>query len=293
MLLLLAMTLKTRRKTMKRKSVTIFIFAMITWIPLIHAEPTPEALRDTIRDYVANEEKSKGAFEIRDERTGDVRQLEFVRVHERVGKTGDYYYSCTDMKDVKTGELLDLDFDIEDQAGQLKVADVRIHKDDGIPRYTYGGNDQRVPLPVAELKSTVEGSLITGKVSFMETDEGLKINAVVQNAPPGEHGFHIHEKGDCSDAGNAAGGHFNPDSMPHGDLVKDGFAHAHAGDLGNIEIDANGNGKLEKLIPGLTLKEGKYGVEGRSVILHEKEDNFSQPTGNAGGRIACGLIPKS
>ena len=87
--------------------------------------------------------------------------------------------------------------------------------------------------------------------------EGLKIDAEVSGAIAGRHGFHIHEKGDCSDAGNAAGGHFNPDGVPHGDLVQDGFVHAHAGDLGNIEIDANGNGKLGKLISGLTLEEGK------------------------------------
>ena len=74
------------------------------------AEPTPEALHQTIRDYIANEEQSKGAFEILDERGVVLRRLELVRVHERVGKTGDYYYSCTDMKDVITGDLLDLAF---------------------------------------------------------------------------------------------------------------------------------------------------------------------------------------
>lgn len=260
-------------------------------LPLMaYAQPSPEQLRETIRDHIANQEKLQGAFAILDERTGDLRRLELVGVHERVGKVGDYYYSCTDMKDVKTGELLDLDFDIEDQKGQLKVADIRIHKDDGIPRYTYGKDDKRVPLPVAELKPTSEGSAITGKVSFMEVDEGLKINAAVENAPPGKHGFHIHEKGDCSDQGNAAGGHFNPDNVSHGDVEKQGLQKAHAGDFGNIEIGSDGKGKLEKVIPGLTLEGGKYGVVGRSVILHEKEDNFGQPTGNAGGRIACAII---
>ncbi|MBI4430985.1 MAG: superoxide dismutase family protein [Candidatus Omnitrophica bacterium] len=196
------------------------------------------------------------------------------------------------MKDVKTGDLLDLDFDIQDEAGNLKVADVRIHKDNGDPRYTYDDRDNRVPVVVSHLKPTQEGSSISGKVTFTEMAEGLKIDAEVSGVSPGRHGFHIHEKGDCSDAGNAAGGHFNPDSVPHGDLVQDGFVHAHAGDLGNIEIDASGNGKLGKLITGLTLNEGKYGVAGRSVILHEKEDDFGQPTGNAGGRIACGVIPE-
>ena len=258
---------------------------------MTYAEPAPDQLRQIIRDHISNQEKMHGAFVVVDERTGDLRRLELVRVHERVGKTGDYYYSCTDMKDVETDELLDLDFDIEEKAGQLKVADIRIHKDDGIPRYIYGENDQRVSLPVAQLVPTMGGSLITGKVSFMETDEGLKINAVVLNAHPGKHGFHIHEKGDCSDQGNAAGGHFNPDAVPHGDVEKHGFQKAHAGDLGNIEIGSDGKGTLEKVIAGLTLEEGQYGVVGRSVIVHEKADDFGQPTGNAGGRIACGVIP--
>lgn len=275
---------------MRGNIIAIFMFAMMLEAAMIYAEPAPEALRQTIRDYIANEEKSKGAFEIMDERAGSLRQLAFVRVHERVGKTGNYYYSCTDMKDVKTGDLLDLDFDIQDEVGNLSVADVRIHKDNGDPRYTYDDKDNRVPVVVSHLKPTQEESFISGKVTFAELEEGLKIDAEVSGVSPGKHGFHIHEKGDCSDAGNAAGGHFNPDAVPHGDLMKDSFTHAHAGDLGNIEINANGDGKLAILIPGLTLKEGKYGVAGRAVILHEKEDNFGQPTGNAGGRIACGKI---
>ena len=142
----------------------------------------------------------------------------------------------------------------------------------------------------AKIQGTKEGSPISGNAMFQETDQGLKIEVTISGAPAGEHGFHIHEKGDCSNAGNAAGGHFNPDGVRHGDLAKDGFTHAQAGDLGNIEIDAQGNGRLEKTFPGLTLKEGKYSVAGRALILHEKEDNFGQPTGNAGSRIACAEI---
>ncbi|MBI4357998.1 MAG: hypothetical protein HY584_01740 [Candidatus Omnitrophica bacterium] len=110
------------------------------------AEPEPEALRQTIRDYIAGQEKLQGAFAIADERSGELRQLELVRVHDRVGKTGDYYYSCTDMKDVRSGDLLDLDFDIQDEGGNLSVAAVRIHKDNGNPRYTYDENDNMIPV---------------------------------------------------------------------------------------------------------------------------------------------------
>ena len=144
---------------------------------------------------------------------------------------------------------------------------------------------------VAELHGTKPDSTVKGEVHFLQTDKGLKVMAHVEGAPAGKHGFHIHEKGDCGDLGNAAGGHFNPDGLAHGDVVKDGLGHAHAGDLGNIEIDADGKGNLEKEVPGLTLAAGKFGIAGRSVILHEKEDDFGQPTGNAGSRIACAEIP--
>jgi len=142
----------------------------------------------------------------------------------------------------------------------------------------------------AVIGPTQPGSQIMGKAVFEETADGLKIHVDVQNAPAGNHGFHIHMNGDCSAAGNAAGGHFNPDGVPHGNLARDGFAHAHAGDLGNLTVGTDGHGTLDKLMPGLTLKEGKYGVAHRSLILHEKVDDFGQPTGNAGGRIACGVI---
>ena len=144
----------------------------------------------------------------------------------------------------------------------------------------------------AHIQPTDPSSSLSGEATFQETSGGLKIRVTVMEAPPGKHGLHIHEKGDCGDSAKAAGGHFNPDGVKHGDLTKDGLTGAHAGDLGNIDIDSNGNGTLEKTVPDLSLKEGKYGVVGRSVILHEKEDDFGQPTGNAGARIACGVIEK-
>ena len=103
----------------------------------VWAEPTAEQLRQTIRDYISRQEQQTGAFTIPDPREkGKLRTLTLVRVHERVGKTGDYYYSCTDMKDVAAGNLLDLDFDVADTGKELKVVAARIHKDDGKPRYT-------------------------------------------------------------------------------------------------------------------------------------------------------------
>ena len=109
------------------------------------AEPAPEQLRQAIRDHIAQIKDEEGAFTFEDEQTGKVRTLELVRVHERVGKTGSAYYSCTDMKDTESGELLDLDFDVEAIGDQLLVTDTRIHKVNGNARYTYDANNNRVP----------------------------------------------------------------------------------------------------------------------------------------------------
>ena len=146
-------------------------------------------------------------------------------------------------------------------------------------------------LGEADITATHSGADISGKVKFTETESGLLVEANVLNVPePGAHGFHIHEVGSCNDAGNAAGGHYNPNNSPHGLLENDGHPKAHAGDMGNIIIDANGSGQLSTFLPEVGLTAGKYQVAGRSVILHEKSDDFGQPTGNAGGRIGCGVI---
>ncbi len=110
-------------------------------------EPDKEAIRSTMREYVqAQAARHGGYFIVKDPDTDNMRKLSLTRVQERVGKTGNYYYSCADFKDVDSGEILDLDLDVADRYGVLKVADVRIHKVGGEPRYTYDDNDNRVPL---------------------------------------------------------------------------------------------------------------------------------------------------
>lgn len=131
---------------------------------------------------------------------------------------------------------------------------------------------------------------LSGELLFYETSTGLKIIGKLINTPPGVHGFHIHEFGSCAEEGKAAGGHYNPDGVNHGDLLTDSFEHAHAGDLGNVMVADNGTAVWEQTFPGLSLSSGHYSVVGRSVILHADPDDFSQPTGNAGARIGCGTI---
>jgi Cu-Zn family superoxide dismutase len=141
----------------------------------------------------------------------------------------------------------------------------------------------------AMIQGTSESSDITGVVTLQDTDAGLLIEANLESGAIADHGFHIHEFGSCGDAGNGAGGHYNPDGVKHGKLITDGFAKAHAGDLGNISF-TNGAASYHETFPGLSLTGGKYAVAGHALIVHEKADDFGQPTGNAGGRIGCGAI---
>jgi len=143
---------------------------------------------------------------------------------------------------------------------------------------------------VAEVKGTAESSPIKGTVRLEDTPNGLRVSAQIIGVPPGKHGFHIHEFGDCSESGKAAGGHYNPFHTPHGNVLQEGVHKAHVGDMGNITASANGEATLEATLHGVTLVGGEHTVGGRAVILHENADDFSQPAGNAGSRIGCGTI---
>jgi len=142
------------------------------------------------------------------------------------------------------------------------------------------------PLEVKLLARS--GSKLTGSVTLSAVQGGVKVAVAVQNVPPGKHGCHIHDNADCSAAdGSSAGGHFNPGGHDHG--LPDG--KRHLGDLGNIEVGADGSGKIEVVIQGANLEPGDpHSFLGRGIIVHDKEDDGGQPTGNAGGRIGCGEI---
>lgn len=143
---------------------------------------------------------------------------------------------------------------------------------------------------MANINSTSTNTAVSGVVRFEDTKKGLKISVAITRAPPGNHGFHIHEFGSCDEQGKAAGSHYNPLQSPHGMILKDGPHKAHKGDFGNVVIQADGTGAIEAVIPNLSLAGGTYAVGGRSVVFHEKADDFGQPVGNAGGRAGCGII---
>lgn len=142
----------------------------------------------------------------------------------------------------------------------------------------------------ADITPTQPHSRAAGTVRLLETRSGVEVTVRLTGVPPGEHGFHVHEFGDCAAGGEAAGEHYNPLRTTHGMVVKDGVRSSHAGDMGNIVAKGDGTAELVLNLPDVTLQAGPLSLAGRALVLHEKPDDFGQPAGNAGLRIACGVI---
>jgi superoxide dismutase, Cu-Zn family len=133
-----------------------------------------------------------------------------------------------------------------------------------------------------------------GTATLVQTDTGVRIDLNVSQLPPGVHGFHVHAVAKCEPpAFTTAGAHFNPDMKKHGTENPDG---PHAGDLPNIEVAADGTAKASVVDSRVTLGDGPnslFGVSGTSLVIHEKADDYkTDPAGNSGARIACGVIQK-
>lgn len=146
------------------------------------------------------------------------------------------------------------------------------------------------PYVVASLQPT-RGNAAAGTVWFVRDGTGLRVVGRISGLKPNQqHGFHLHEKGDCSSGdGVSAGGHFNPTAQPHGPPAA---AH-HAGDLPALTADAAGNARFDVVTTGSMLTGGATDVAGKAVIVHADPDDYTtQPTGNSGSRIACGVISR-
>lgn len=151
------------------------------------------------------------------------------------------------------------------------------------------GYGQEVESANAKLRAK-SGSSVEGSVSFRHDAErkGLVISVEASGLEPGLHGFHIHESGDCGgNNANSAGGHFNPENNRHGDPDN---ASSHAGDLGNIRVSDDGTVQHRIFSRVLTFT-GETSVVGKAVVIHQQADDLeSQPSGDAGKRVACGVI---
>lgn len=148
-------------------------------------------------------------------------------------------------------------------------------------------NTPPAPSVAAELIAT-SGSSVSGVVYFAEVTGGVRVEAKVAGLRPGEHGFHIHEQGDCSALdGSSAKGHFNPNSQAHGHHASE---TRHGGDMPNLVANDEGWADFSAEVKGLSFT-GPAGILGRSVVIHADPDDYkTQPAGNSGRRMACGVI---
>jgi Cu-Zn family superoxide dismutase len=148
------------------------------------------------------------------------------------------------------------------------------------------------PKATAELRPT-KGNTAAGTASFTQIGDKVRVHAVVSGLNPGmEHGFHVHEVGDCgSGDGMSAKGHFNPYGKPHAHFST---PERHAGDLPALKADAGGRAELTVELDAMTVAAGPASVVGRGLIVHAQPDDYrTQPTGNAGARLACAVIRRA
>jgi superoxide dismutase, Cu-Zn family len=141
----------------------------------------------------------------------------------------------------------------------------------------------------AQLQST-KGNKTFGEATFEQAGDKVHVIIYVQGLKPGqEHGLHIHEVGDCSSGdGMSAKGHFNPYGKPHGQPTS---PDRHAGDLPALKAGKDGRAKVDVKVDVITVQPGPASIVGRAVIVHADPDDYrTQPTGNAGARLACGVI---
>lgn len=145
------------------------------------------------------------------------------------------------------------------------------------------------PRATAGLEAT-KGNKTVGEVTFEQVGGKVRVTAQIINLKPNqEHGFHVHEVGDCSSGdGMSAKGHFNPTGKPHGHPMS---TERHAGDLPSLKADKSGRARLDVEVDVITVSHGPTSVIGRGLIVHAQPDDYTtQPTGNAGARLACAVI---
>jgi Cu-Zn family superoxide dismutase len=177
---------------------------------------------------------------------------------------------------------------VQFQIARSQEAKAKAMRKTAVAAADHAGMSSKVTYAIAMIEGLGDHK-VKGKVTFTQTDEGVEIVGDFTGLQPGKHGFHVHEFGDCSMAdGKCAGGHFNPEGMPH---AGPDDAKRHVGDLGNLEADGQGHATYKRTDSMIKLS-GPHSVIGRALIVHAKPDDFKTqtPPGNAGDRIGCGVI---
>lgn len=153
--------------------------------------------------------------------------------------------------------------------------------------------DDAAPARVGEARLTFANGLPAGTAALLEDGDGLRVTVAATGMAPGPHGFHLHTTGKCEAPGfTSAGGHLNPDNRKHGALAAGG---AHLGDLPNLQIAANGSGVGTEAVAGGRGALGAiFDADGTAVVVHASPDDYrTDPTGNAGARVACGVLKRT
>ena len=161
-----------------------------------------------------------------------------------------------------------------------------------VPAFMAGCATPGGPAAVANLAATT-GNAAAGRVEFVQAGDKVRVSGTVTGLKPGaEHGFHVHEKGDCSSGdGMSTGGHFNPAGAAHG---RHGAAAHHAGDLPSLKADASGTARFSFETGSIRVGSGGNDIVGKGLIVHRDPDDYTtQPTGNAGPRLACAAIVRT
>jgi superoxide dismutase, Cu-Zn family len=177
------------------------------------------------------------------------------------------------------------------RATPMTTRDGTVHAHDASGVHSGHHHDAQPVAPVRRAVARLEPmglSRVTGTLTFTVEGDGVRVRGSISGLSPGAHGFHVHEFGDLSDRseGLSAGDHFAPGGTPHG---RPSDSHRHVGDLGNVVAGEDGVAVVNQLDPMLRL-EGPHSIVGRSIVVHANEDKFTQPSGDAGPRVAIGVI---
>src|SRR5690606_7007848 len=162
------------------------------------------------------------------------------------------------------------------------------------------GGDAAEPAPSGDAAAqsvsvelqSAEGQSVAGTLTFASSADGVTVSGEISGLTPGKHGFHVHEKGECAPPDfTSAGGHFNPTHKDHGAPADE---QRHAGDLGNLEVGSDGKVQVQATLTDVTLAEGgENSLLGKAIVVHAGEDDLkTQPSGDSGARVACGVIAK-